>query len=568
MVLVSYSGREINAKLVYYGPGLSGKTTNLEYIYGSIPQGQRGKMVSMKTKTERTLFFDFLPVNLGELAGFKTRFLLYTVPGQVYYNATRKLVLKGVDAVVFVADSKRGKMNENIESLQNLKENLEEHGLSISTIPWVMQYNKRDLGEVYSLDELEQVLNPGHVPSFEAVATSGQGVVDTFKAVSRLLLGKLSREIGVSIVSSSPAPAADATTHAAAPVETTPAIPSAAPTKFEAGPGVLGAATSRAGALWGISAASEADAAAPTPPNFETVAYPLRHASERAGDVVGEPVLDGERREGFDDSDPNGKTSSVGERLKRWLTRPIDLPTFGETKPRDEQDGRPDPADPSLRAESGPVAGTSSRPEAPVQGDASVPSTGLRLEDSDIPEIAGETAPSALAFGPGSAVPREPEAGWTESGRADGAVTFSTDTASPSGPGGSDVPSRADSAPTSSPAEHTLRAERSAPAAHVSTPLSTPTPPSSSTNSAEARATRGGTEPLPFPTQDRGRGAGSAFLPPSRGGSPSRRAIKPREVIVPLTLEPEDLEHGVVLRLAIQVNRSTDEDEDLNRDVA
>ena len=197
MVLVSYSGKEINAKLVYYGPGLSGKTTNLEYIYGSIPGDHRGKMVSMKTKTERTLFFDFLPVQLGELSGFKTRFLLYTVPGQVYYNATRKLVLKGVDAVVFVADSKRGKMDENIESLQNLRDNLKEHALNLDDIPWVIQYNKRDLPEVYTLDELEQVLNPKKVPAFEAVATNGSGVVDTFKAVSRLLLKKLAKEVGV-----------------------------------------------------------------------------------------------------------------------------------------------------------------------------------------------------------------------------------------------------------------------------------------------------------------------------------------------------------------------------------
>lgn len=200
MVLVSYSGREINAKLVYYGPGLSGKTTNLEYIYTAIPQTHRGKMVSMKTKTERTLFFDFLPIQLGELSGFKTRFLLYTVPGQVYYNATRKLVLKGVDAVVFVADSKRGKMDENIESLQNLRDNLREHGLDLDRIPWVIQYNKRDLPDVYSIEELERALNPGQVPCFEAAAKSGSGVVETFKAVSRMLLRHISQEIGVRVV--------------------------------------------------------------------------------------------------------------------------------------------------------------------------------------------------------------------------------------------------------------------------------------------------------------------------------------------------------------------------------
>jgi len=198
MVVVSYSGKEINAKLVYYGPGLCGKTTNLEHVYDSIPSTHRGKMVSMKTRTERTLFFDFLPVDLGELGGFKTRFLLYTVPGQVYYNATRKLVLRGVDAVVFVADSARGKMNENLESLENLKENLREYGLDLAVMPWVLQFNKRDLPDTYTIEEMNQALNPGGVPHFEAVATNGTGVFDTLKGVSRLLLQKLSKEIKLS----------------------------------------------------------------------------------------------------------------------------------------------------------------------------------------------------------------------------------------------------------------------------------------------------------------------------------------------------------------------------------
>lgn len=222
MVLVSYSGKEINAKIVFYGPGLCGKTTNLEYIYGSIPSKNRGKMVSMKTKTERTLFFDFLPLNLGELAGFKTRFLLYTVPGQVYYNATRKLVLKGVDAVIFVADSQRGKMDENIESLQNLKDNLKEHGLSIGEVPYVVQYNKRDLPDVYPLDELERDLNSEGVPSFEGIATTGEGVFETFKAVSKLLLAKLSKEIGATVVDERGGSAAAAARAAAKGVSSTP----------------------------------------------------------------------------------------------------------------------------------------------------------------------------------------------------------------------------------------------------------------------------------------------------------------------------------------------------------
>jgi signal recognition particle receptor subunit beta len=200
MVLVSYSGKEINAKIVYYGPGLSGKTTNLESIFGSIPEGHKGRMVSVKTKTERTLFFDFLPVNLGELSGFKTRFLLYTVPGQVYYNATRKLVLKGVDAVVFVADSQKDKMDENLESLQNLRDNLRDQGMKLEDIPWVLQYNKRDLPNILPISELDAKINPENVPSYTAVATTGEGVLDTFKAVSRLLLKHLSSEIGVKVV--------------------------------------------------------------------------------------------------------------------------------------------------------------------------------------------------------------------------------------------------------------------------------------------------------------------------------------------------------------------------------
>ena len=197
MVVVSYSGKEINAKLVYYGPGLSGKTTNLEHIYQSVPSTNRGKMVSMKTRTERTLFFDFLPVDLGEIGGFKTRFLLYTVPGQVYYNATRKLVLRGVDAVIFVADSGQGKMEENLESLENLRENLREYGLSLDDMPWVIQYNKRDLPNVAPVAYLDFLLNrrARRVPSFEAIAVDGTGVFDTLNTVSRMVLvGGFARE--------------------------------------------------------------------------------------------------------------------------------------------------------------------------------------------------------------------------------------------------------------------------------------------------------------------------------------------------------------------------------------
>jgi signal recognition particle receptor subunit beta len=195
MVVVSYSGREINAKIVYYGPGLSGKTTNLEKIYDSVPETNRGRMVSMKTQTDRTLFFDLLPLDLGELQGMKTRFLLYTVPGQVYYNATRKLVLKGVDAVVFVADSAPDKVAENRESLSNLEQNLKAYGLELQTIPWVIQYNKRDLPGAVSVQQMNQELNRYNVPTFEAQAANGVGVFETLRGVSKLLLAKISKDV-------------------------------------------------------------------------------------------------------------------------------------------------------------------------------------------------------------------------------------------------------------------------------------------------------------------------------------------------------------------------------------
>jgi signal recognition particle receptor subunit beta len=195
VVVVSYSGKEINAKLVYYGMGLSGKTTNLEAIYEKVPDNSRGKMVSMKTQSDRTLFFDLLPIDLGDVMGFKTRFLLYTVPGQVFYNATRKLVLKGADAIVFVADSERGKMDENKESLSNLRANLAEYKVNLDDLPWVMQYNKRDLPDVYSIEELERELNPGGVPHTEAVASQNQGVMETFECVSKMLIERVTRDL-------------------------------------------------------------------------------------------------------------------------------------------------------------------------------------------------------------------------------------------------------------------------------------------------------------------------------------------------------------------------------------
>jgi mutual gliding-motility protein MglA len=224
MSMINYASREINCKLVYYGPGLGGKTTNLEHIYGKVSPDARGKMVSLATETERTLFFDFLPVDLGTVKGFKTRFHLYTVPGQVYYNASRKLILKGVDGVVFVADSQIERMEANIESMQNLYDNMAQYGYDLTKIPFVVQYNKRDLPNASPIKDLQAQLNPGwpvddparqreapdpfhpgdllihrvddtwveRAPYFESVAVSGEGVFDTLKAVAKMVLKTLS----------------------------------------------------------------------------------------------------------------------------------------------------------------------------------------------------------------------------------------------------------------------------------------------------------------------------------------------------------------------------------------
>jgi signal recognition particle receptor subunit beta len=223
MSMINYASREINCKLVYYGPGLGGKTTNLEHVYTKVSPNARGKMISLATETERTLFFDFLPVDLGTIRGFKTRFHLYTVPGQVYYNASRKLILKGVDGVVFVADSQLERMEANIEAMQNLYDNMAQQGYDLTKTPFMIQYNKRDLPNAGSIAQLQESLNPGwpvedpalqkqtpdpyhegefltyqkdgqwiaRAPYFEAVAVTGEGVFDTLKAVSKLVIKAL-----------------------------------------------------------------------------------------------------------------------------------------------------------------------------------------------------------------------------------------------------------------------------------------------------------------------------------------------------------------------------------------
>jgi small GTP-binding protein len=196
MTFINYASREINCKIVYYGPGLCGKTTNLQYIYDKSNAAARGKLISLATETDRTLFFDFLPLELGTVRGFKTRFHLYTVPGQVFYDASRKLILKGVDGVIFVADSQVERMDANVEAIDNLKLNLKSQGYDLLTIPYVLQLNKRDLPNVASVEEMTKLLmqkNPRE-PVVEAVAAKGTGVFETLKGVAKLVLADLTRQ--------------------------------------------------------------------------------------------------------------------------------------------------------------------------------------------------------------------------------------------------------------------------------------------------------------------------------------------------------------------------------------
>jgi len=190
---INFAAREINCKIVYYGAGLGGKTTNLQYIFDKTGEKQKGKMISLATETDRTLFFDFLPLDLGTVRGFKTRFHLYTVPGQVFYDASRKLILRGVDGVVFVADSQGERMDANVEALENLQENLKEHGYDFTKIPYVLQLNKRDLPTALSVDKLKHELIKKSEPAFEAVAFQGRGVFETLKEIARQVLVELKK---------------------------------------------------------------------------------------------------------------------------------------------------------------------------------------------------------------------------------------------------------------------------------------------------------------------------------------------------------------------------------------
>src|SRR5271169_3685448 len=193
MTFINYAAREINCKIVYYGPGLCGKTTNLQYIYDRTNPAAKGKLISLATETDRTLFFDFLPLDLGTVRGFKTRFHLYTVPGQVFYEASRKLILKGADGVAFVADSQEERLDANFETMENLQEHLKEHNLNFATIPYVLQLNKRDLPNALVVEELTKQLQKKGEPVIEGIAINGQGVFETLKELAKMVLAELKK---------------------------------------------------------------------------------------------------------------------------------------------------------------------------------------------------------------------------------------------------------------------------------------------------------------------------------------------------------------------------------------
>ena len=262
MVLFNYSTRELTAKLVYYGPGLCGKTTNLQYIYNNLPEGVRkGKMLSLATKTDRTLFFDFLPIELGTIRGMKSRIQLYTVPGQVFYNSTRKLVLKGADGVVFVADSQQKMLEANVESYKNLEENLREMGIRIDEIPLVMQFNKRDLPNLASIEEMNTRINRHNNPFYESVAMTGIGVEDTLKAITKLVLNNLATryKLDAGALPEVPSPA------------TSPAPGSPAKARMTPAPEDLAIDALQSGPLPQPAPAAPSPAAAPTPPPTQGV---------------------------------------------------------------------------------------------------------------------------------------------------------------------------------------------------------------------------------------------------------------------------------------------------------
>src|ERR1700687_1609241 len=282
MVFFNYSTMQMAAKVVYYGPGLCGKTTNLHYIYGHTTHDSRGEMVSLETETDRTLFFDLLPLDVGSIAGFNTRIQLYTVPGQVFYNTTRKLVLKGVDGVVFVVDSQRAMLQANLDSFRNLEENLSEMGLAVDSLPLVLQYNKRDLADIYSVEELNQAINRHSWPWYETSAVSGQGVFETLKGISKYTLLALKKRLGRS--------GADAPTPLSAPgpAPGQPARPGTLPATPPA-MGAAGAGTSPRPLPIPVSLQAPPPPPQSSPMRSPATALAPRAVAPRAGGALGRP---------------------------------------------------------------------------------------------------------------------------------------------------------------------------------------------------------------------------------------------------------------------------------------
>ena len=309
MAVFNYSTRELTTKIVYYGPGLCGKTTNLQYIYDHLKEGVRGKMLSLATKSDRTLFFDFLPVDIGEIHGMKTKVQLYTVPGQVFYNETRRLVLRGADGVVFVADSQENMLEANLDSFRNLEENLAAHGLNLRELPHVLQYNKRDLPNVLPVEVLDEKLNRYNAPFYEAIATTGVGVQETLRHITKLVLIHLNERYGGARKDREEVPA-PATDHEGAPASPQVAVPGPAPA---AAPGGTPAATGAPAPPPTIEmpAAAEAveapAAAAPAPPPSSGTPAPPPTIEMPAATETPAPTLP--------ESPPAGGTPGAGDVL-------------------------------------------------------------------------------------------------------------------------------------------------------------------------------------------------------------------------------------------------------------
>jgi hypothetical protein len=322
MVLFNYATKELTAKVVYYGPGLCGKTTNLQFIHENLPETVKGKMLSLATKTDRTLFFDFLPIDLGEIRGMKTRVQLYTVPGQVFYNETRRLVLKGADGIVFVADSQETMLGANVESFRNLEENLKAHGMSLAEMPHVIQFNKRDLPKLSGIEELNAALNRYNAPFYESVATTGIGVQDTLKAVVKLVLLHLTRKYDPKSASSPRAERPTPVMAAAAPPPPPPVHPASPSVRSIP---VSGFPVSAPAATGPFASSSPSLQAAP-PPVAEASRPPSRGASVPVSQdsLAARPFADEEIDGLVEEVDAYAPSSGEEESSAVWMGEPAE----------------------------------------------------------------------------------------------------------------------------------------------------------------------------------------------------------------------------------------------------